>query len=158
MDAIVAIYSDWGIGAKGTQPVVLKADRAQFKRVTDGKTVIVGRKTLADFPGGKPLKNRRNIVITRQNIEIEGAEVAHTVEEAIALCGDDESIVIGGASVYRDFYPHLDRVFVTRIELCPESDAYFANLDEADDWVITDEGEELTENDIRYRFMCYERK
>lgn len=158
MDAIVAIYSDWGIGAKGTQPVVLKADRKRFKSVTDGKTVIVGRRTLADFPGGKPLKNRRNIVVTRQDIKIEGAEVAHSVEEAIALCGDDETVVIGGAGIYRDFYPQLDRVFVTRIELCPESDVYFENLDASEDWTVTDAGEELCEDGISYRFMCYERK
>lgn len=157
MDAIVAVYSDWGIGAKGTQPVVLKADRAQFKRVTDGKTVIVGRRTLADFPGGRPLKNRRNIVVTRQNITIEGAEIAHSVEEAVAMCGGD-AVVIGGASVYRDFYPQLDRVFVTKIELCPESDSFFPNLDEAEEWCVTDEGEALEENGISYRFMCYERK
>ena len=157
MDAIVAVYSDWGIGAKGTQPVVLKADRAQFKRVTDGKTVIVGRRTLADFPGGRPLKNRRNIVVTRQDITIEGAEVAHSVEEAVAMCGGD-AVVIGGASIYRDFYPRLDRIFVTKIELCPESDSFFPNLDEAEDWCVADGGEALEENGIGYRFMCYERK
>ena len=60
MDAIVAVYSDWGIGAGGTQPVVLHADRAHFRALTDGAAVIVGRATLADFPGGRPLKGRRN--------------------------------------------------------------------------------------------------
>ena len=55
MDAIVAVYSDWGIGAGGTQPVVLHADRAHFRALTDGAAVIVGRATLADFPGGRPL-------------------------------------------------------------------------------------------------------
>ncbi len=158
MDAIVAVYSDWGIGSRGTQPVVLKADRAQFKRVTDGKTVIVGRRTLGDFPNGKPLKNRRNIVVTRQNISIEGAEVAHSVEEAVALCGEDEGIVIGGATVYRDFFPLLDRVFVTKIELCPESDRYFPDLDSLEDWCLTDAGEAMTEDGIEYRFAVYERK
>ena len=85
MDAIVAVYSDWGIGADGTQPVVLKADRAHFVALTKGRTVIVGRRTLADFPGGRPLKNRRNIVITRQNITIDGAETAHSAAEAASL-------------------------------------------------------------------------
>ena len=70
MEAIVAVYSDWGIGSGGTQPVVLKADRAHFKELTDGAAVIVGRKTLGDFPGGRPLKGRHNIVITRQDIEV----------------------------------------------------------------------------------------
>lgn len=158
MDAIVAVYSDWGIGAKGTQPVVLKADRKLFKELTDGSTVIVGRKTLEDFPGGKPLKNRRNIVVSRRDIQVEGAEVAHSLEEAQALVGDERSFVIGGASVFQQFYPALDRVYVTKIDLCPQSDSYFPNLDDDPDWIMVDAGEELCENDINYRFTCYERR
>ena len=158
MDAIVAVYSDWGIGAGGTQPVVLKADRAQFKRVTDGKTVIVGRRTLADFPNGRPLKGRRNIVVTRQNILIDGAFVAHSVAEAAELCKDEATVVIGGASVYRDFFPLIDRVFITKIDLCPLADSFFLNLDELPDWQLVDNGEELHEGDIAYRFTVYERK
>ena len=158
MDAIVAVYSDWGIGAGGTQPVVLKADRAQFKRVTDGKTVIVGRRTLADFPNGKPLKGRRNIVVTRQNLEIDGAFVAHGVEDAAEMCRNDDAVVVGGASVYRDFFPLITRVFVTKIDLCPESDSFFPNLDTLPDWQLVDGGEELYEGDIGYRFTVYERK
>ena len=158
MDAIVAVYSDWGIGARGTQPVVLKADRKLFKTLTDGATVIVGRKTMEDFPNGKPLKNRRNIVVSRRDIQIEGAEVAHSLEEAVSLVGDERCFVIGGASVFEQFFPVLDRVYVTKIELCPESDSFFPDLDEAPDWVLTDEGEELCENEIKYRFTCYERQ
>lgn len=157
MDAIVAVYSDWGIGAGGTQPVVLRADRAQFKHVTDGKTVIVGRRTLADFPGGKPLKGRRNIVVTRQDIKIDGADIAHSVAEAAEMCNND-AVVIGGASVYRDFFPLLTRVFVTKIDLCPESDSFFPNLDELPDWQLVDTGEEMSEGGIGYRFTVYERK
>ena len=84
MEAIVAVYSDWGIGSGGTQPVVLKADRAHFKELTMGAAVIVGRKTLGDFPGGRPLKGRHNIVVSRQELEIEGAELVHSTEEALA--------------------------------------------------------------------------
>ena len=158
MDAIVAVYSDWGIGAGGTQPVVLKADRAQFKRVTDGKTVIVGRRTLADFPNGRPLKGRRNIVVTRQNILIDGAFVAHSVAEAAELCKDEATVVIGGASVYRDFFPLIDRVFGTTIDLCPVSDSFLPHLDELPGWPLVDNGEELHEGDIAYRFTVHERK
>lgn len=158
MDAIVAVYSDWGIGAKGTQPVVLKADRKLFKELTDGLTVIVGRKTLEDFPGGKPLKNRRNIVVSRSDIQVEGATVAHSLEEAVELVGDERSFVIGGASVFKQFFPVLDRVYVTKIDLCPESDSFFPNLDEDPAWIMVDAGEELCENGINYRFTCYERR
>lgn len=158
MDAIVAVYADWGIGRDGTQPLVIKADRAHFVELTRGRTVLVGRKTLSDFPNGKPLRNRRNIVVTRQSIEIDGAEIVHGVDDALRLLGDEPCMVLGGASVFRDFFPYIDRVFVTRIEETPRSDVWFTNLDEADDWELCDPGEELCEDGISYRFMRYERK
>ena len=117
MDAIVAVYSDWGIGADGTQPVVLKADRQHFVELTRGRTVIVGRKTLADFPGGRPLKGRRNIVLTRQSTVIDGAEIAHSPEQARSLCADDAMVLgflgdlsggerFGGGSFHYDLFLH----------------------------------------------------
>lgn len=158
MDAIVAVYSDWGIGDGGTQPVVLKADRVHFRQVTDGNAVIVGRKTLSDFPGGRPLKNRYNIVVTRQDIRIEGAQVVHSTEEALAAAAEHpRCLVIGGASVYKQFYPHYDRVFLTKIDLAPHSDSFFPNLDADPAWVCTDEGEWLEEDGVRYCFCTYER-
>ena len=114
MDAIVAVYSDWGIGAGGTQPVVLKADRQHFVELTRGRTVIVGRRTLADFPGGRPLRGRRNIVLTRGGTAIDGAELAHSAAEAYEMSGAD-AMVLGGQSVFRDMMPYIDRVFVTKI-------------------------------------------
>ena len=159
MDAIVAVYSDWGIGDGGTQPVVLKADRAHFRQVTEGNAVIVGRKTLSDFPGGRPLKNRFNIVVTRQDIQIEGAQVVHSTEEALAAAAEHpRCLVIGGASVYRQFYPHCDRVFLTKIDLAPHSDSFFPNLDADPAWVCTDQGEWLEEDGLRYCFCTYERR
>ncbi len=159
MDAIVAVYSDWGIGDGGTQPVVLKADRAHFRQVTEGNAVIVGRKTLSDFPGGRPLKNRYNIVVTRQDIRIEGAQVVHSTEEALAAAAQHpRCLVIGGASVYRQFYPHCDRVFLTKIDLAPHSDSFFPNLDADPAWVCTDQGEWLEEDGLRYCFCTYERR
>lgn len=159
MDAIVAVYSDWGIGAKGTQPVVLKADRLRFRTETGGAAVIVGRKTMEDFPGGRPLKNRHNIVVTRQNIEIDGAAVVHTEDEALREAAKYERcFVIGGASVFKEFFPHIDRVFTTKIELHPHSDSFFPNLDQEPGWAMTEAGEWLIENGVRYRFCTYERK
>ena len=159
MDAIVAVYSDWGIGDGGTQPVVLKADRAHFRQATEGNAVIVGRKTLSDFPGGRPLKNRYNIVVTRQDIRIEGAQVVHSTEEALAAAAEHpRCLVIGGASVYRQFYPHCDRVFLTKIDLAPHSDSFFPNLDADPAWVCTDQGEWLEEDGLRYCFCTYERR
>lgn len=156
MDAIVAVYSDWGIGSNGTQPVVLKADRQHFVELTRGRTVIVGRRTLADFPGGRPLKGRRNIVITHQELSIDGAEVAHSAEEAAAMCGGD-AMVLGGQSVFREFMPYTDRVFVTKINCRPQSDSFFPDLDADAGWRRASESEVLREGDIEYRFICYER-
>ena len=159
MEAIVAVYSDWGIGSGGTQPVVLKADRAHFKALTDGAAVIVGRKTLGDFPGGRPLKGRHNIVVTRQDIEVPGAQVAHSTGEALALADEYERcLVIGGASVYRQFMPYLDTVHVTKIDLTPQSDSYFENLDSSPDWEQTDEEYWQSEGDICYCFVTYKRR
>ena len=101
MEAIVAVYSDWGIGARGTQPIVIPEDRRRFAQLTKGATVIVGRRTLADFPGGKPLKERENLVITRHGDDIEGARVMRTVQEAVEATKDCGRVfVIGGATVY----------------------------------------------------------
>ena len=159
MEAIVAVYSDWGIGSGGTQPVVLKADRAHFKELTDGAAVIVGRKTLGDFPGGRPLKGRHNIVVTRQDIEVAGAQVAHSTGEALTLAAEYERcLVIGGASVYRQFMPYLDTVHVTKIDLAPQSDSYFENLDSSPSWERIDEELWQSEGDIRYCFVTYKRR
>lgn len=158
MDAIVAVYSDWGIGDGKTQPIALRADRVHFSSVTRGAAVIVGRRTLADFPGGQPLKGRHNIVVSRQDITVPGAEVAHSAEEALKLAEKYERcLVIGGAGIYKEFFPYLDRVYVTRLECCPVSAVFFPDLDALNDWTVTDAGDVLEEDGIKYRFLTYEK-
>lgn len=158
IEAIVAVNRDWGIGAHGTQSVTLHADRKHFRAVTEGCTVIVGRKTLADFPGGKPLPGRRNIVLTRSDLTVEGAEIAHSVEEALTLAGDDRCFLIGGTSVYRALLPYCERIYVTKIDVCPPSDSFFPDLDASSEWEIERESEEMEENGVRFRFVDYIRK
>ena len=158
MEAIVAVFSDWGIGAGGTQQVVLKADRARFREVTAGAAVLVGRRTLGDFPGGRPLKGRHNIVVTRQPIQIEGAQVVHDTAEALAAAAAQQRcLVIGGASVYRQFFPWLTKVHVTKIDLCPASDSFFPDLDADPSWVCAEAGPWQEENGVRYQFCVYEK-
>ena len=158
MEAIVAVYSDWGIGDGNTQPVVIRADRAHFASVTRGCAVLVGRRTLEDFPGGRPLKGRHNIVITRQDISIEGAEVVHSIPEALAAAAKQERcIVIGGAGVYEQFFPYCDTVYLTKLDCCPDSVRFFPDLDADPAWECTDEGELLEEDGIPYRFCTYKR-
>ena len=157
MDAIVAVYADWGIGAKGTQPLVIPADRRRFRELTMGAAVIVGRRTLDDFPGGRPLPGRENLVLTRQNIVIEGAQVVHTLQEAIDASQNAEKVfVLGGASIYMAMFPYLDRIYVTKIGATPKSDAYFPNLDSLPDWKCV-EVEPFTSGEYECSFCTYER-
>ena len=159
MEAIVAVFSDWGIGSKGTQQVVLKADRAHFRELTSGAAVLVGRQTMEDCPGGKPLKGRNNIVVTRQNVEIEGAEVVHSTEEALLAASKyDRCLCIGGASIFRQFLPYTEKIFVTKIDLAPESDSYFPDLDEDPDWECTEQSPDMEEEGTVFRFCTYERR
>ena len=157
MEAIVAVYDDWGIGCCGTQPVAVSADRKFFRATTAGAAVIVGRKTLADFPGGRPLPKRRNIVLTRQDISIEGVEIAHSPEEAAAMTAGEKTFVIGGGSVYRQMLPMCERVYVTKVHDTPESDTYFQNLDDDPDWKMTEVLESGEEDGIRYEMCLYTR-
>lgn len=156
MEAIVAVYTDWGIGDGQTQPVTVHADRIRFRELTGDAAVLCGRKTLEDFPGGKPLKGRHNIVLTRQKTDISGAEVVRSKEEALQAAEKaGKCFVIGGASVFELFYPELDRVYVTKLDCCPESAKFFPNLDQSPDWICAVSGEWMEENGIRYCFCEY---
>lgn len=158
MDAIVAVYEDWGIGANGTQPVALAADRKFFRVTTKGAAVIVGRKTLADFPGSQPLPKRRNIVLTRQDTEIPGVEIAHSPERAVEMvAGEEKTFVIGGGSVYAQMLPLCSRAYITKVHAQPESDTFFPNLDEAEEWKLIQILESGEENGIKYEMCLYEK-
>ena len=158
MELIVAVYEDWGIGENGTQPIALSADRKFFRETTRGAMVLVGRKTLADFPGGKPLPNRVNVVLTKQDIEIPDVIVCHSPEEAVALAEKAErAMVIGGGSIYKQLLPYCDTAYVTKVHVSPESDTYFPNLDEDSQWKLTDVLQSGEENGIRYEMCLYQR-
>ena len=157
MDAIVAVYSDWGIGAEGTQPIVIPENRRHFAKLTRGAAVIVGRRTMEDFPGGKPLKDRENLVITRHADEIEGATIVRTAKDAVEATKDCERVfVIGGATVYMAMFQYFDRIYVTKIGAQPKSDAYFPNLDSLPDWKCVEE-EPFTSGEYQCSFCTYER-
>lgn len=158
MDLIVAVYEDWGIGAGGTQPVALSADRKFFRETTRGAAVIVGRKTLADFPGGRPLPGRTNIVITRQDVQIPGVVVCHSPSEAAELAKDHErAFVIGGGTIYRQMLPYCDRAYITFVGACPQSDTWFPNLEEDSDWVCSEILQSGEEDGISYQMCLYQR-
>ena len=104
------------------------------------------------------MKDRANIVLTRQDITIEGAAVARSVGEALAEASMyDRAFVIGGESVYKALLPHIARVYLTKIDAAPHSDAFFPDLDADPDWYVSDPGTLSEEDGVPYRFMVYER-
>ena len=159
MDAIVAVYDDWGIGCEGDQPIALSADRKFFRRTTAGSTVIVGRKTVGSFPGQAPLPKRRNILLTRQDIQVPGFEIAHSPEEAAAMSAEDEkTFVIGGGTVYRQMLPLCDRAIITKVHTTALCDTWFPNLDESPEWELRETVESGEENGIAYEMCVYVKK
>ena len=158
MELIVAVYDDWGIGKDGTQPVALTADRKFFRETTRGATVIVGRRTVEDFPGKKPLPGRVNVVLTRSSQEIPGFTLCHSPEEAAALAAPAErAFVIGGGSVYRQMLALCDTAYITKVHCAVESDTFFPNLDEDPAWHLEAVLQSGEENGIRYEMYLYKR-
>ena len=158
MELIVAVYDDWGIGRNGTQPIALSADRKFFRETTRGAMVIVGRKTLADFPGGKPLPNRVNVVLTKQDLQIPDVVICHSPEEAASIAKSAQrAMVIGGGSIYQQMLPYCDTAYVTKVHTTPESDTYFLNLDNDPNWKLSDILLSGEENGITYEMCLYKR-
>ena len=159
MELIVAVYDDWGIGRDGTQPIALAADRKFFRETTRGAMVIAGRRTVADFPGQKPLPGRVNVVLTRQSIEFPGFIVCGSPEEAAELAKTaDRAMVIGGGSIYRQMLPMCDTVYVTKVHCTPCSDTFFPDLDKDPHWVMEQVLQSGEENGIAYEMCLYKRK
>lgn len=159
MIAIVVVDRSWAIGKDGALLFSLPADLRRFRSITQGGTVLMGRKTLESFPGGKPLPKRRNIVLTSGHLEREGIEVVHSPDElrrAAAQEPQDRVFVIGGGSVYRALLPWCERVLVTKVDAQADSpDTFFPDLDALPEWRIESVGEPVTENGVTYRFVDY---
>ncbi|RHO85052.1 dihydrofolate reductase [Clostridiaceae bacterium AF42-6] len=162
MNLIVNVDSNWAIGYRGKLLVSIPEDMKFFRSETTGKVVVLGRKTLDTFPGGQPLKNRTNIILTRNpNYQVKGAIICHSVEkvlEELKKYNSDDVYIIGGDSIYKEFLPYCDVAHVTRTDHVYDADAWFPNLEEDPAWVLTGESEEKTYFDLEFRFCRYERR
>lgn len=162
MNLIVAVDNAWAIGHKNKLLNSIPEDMKFFRTTTTGKVVIMGRKTLESFPNGLPLKNRVNVVITKNpDYKVKDAIVVHSVSEAldIAQCYATEDVyVIGGDSIYRQFLPYCDVAHVTKMNYNYEADTWFPNLDEDSEWKMIAQSEERTYFDLEYEFDMYVRK
>lgn len=162
MNLIAAVDRNWGIGLKGKLLVNIPADKKFFRELTVGKVVVMGRKTLEDLPGGLPLRDRTNIVLSRsRDYRVRGAVVVHSIEElhrelAKYPCGD--IFVAGGSSVYGQLADECDVAYITKLDYAFEADAYFPNLDAKPEWELVAQSEEQTCFDLEYYFYRYEKK
>jgi dihydrofolate reductase len=162
MNLIVAVDNNWAIGNKNELLISIPNDHKHFRQETTGKVVVLGRKTLDTFPQGLPLKNRTNIILSKdKNYAVKDAIVVHSVEELLEETkkyNDEDIYVIGGESIYRQLLPYCNVAHVTKIDHEYTADTYFPNLDEDDEWQITADSDEQTYFDIAYSFVKYERK
>lgn len=160
MKLIVAVDKNWGIGKDNKLLVSIPADMKMFRQETTGKVVVMGRKTLESFPGGQPLKNRVNLVLSRnQEYKPKGVKVCRSLEELleeVKKYPSDQVYCIGGESIYRQLLPYCDTAHVTKIDFAYQADSYFPNLDELPGWREAAVSEEQTYFDLEYRFVRYE--
>ena len=125
---VVAISENYAIGKNNQLLWHMPADLKHFKQITSGHTVIMGRKTYDSV--GKPLPNRRNIIITRQEITIPGCEVVKSVDDALELCTNEEEVfIVGGAEIYKLAMPKTARIYLTIIHHSFEADTLFPEID-----------------------------
>lgn len=161
MNLIVNVDKNWAIGLGSKLLVRIPQDMKYFRSMTTGHVVVMGRKTLESFPESKPLPNRVNIVLTRdQGYQAPGAVVVHSMEELkeeLKKYSGEEIFVIGGGQIYRELLPLCDKAYVTKVDRAFDADVYFLDLDQDPQWKMTKVSEEQTYFDLEYVFAVYER-
>ncbi|MCQ2551313.1 MAG: dihydrofolate reductase [Clostridia bacterium] len=162
MKMIVAVDENWAIGNGNQLLCHIPEDLKYFKKKTTGKVVIMGRKTLESLPGGKPLPNRTNVIVTKdENFEKDGCIVVHSLEEVLALkerFNDDDLMVTGGASIYTQLLPYCDTCYVTKIHHRFDADTFIPNLDKDESLIIRMHTGMKEDNGYKFQFLEYRRK
>ena len=157
LSLIVATDRNNGIGINNTLPWHLPEDLAFFKRTTSGHAIIMGRKTFDAI--GRPLPNRRNIVVTRNPAwSHAGVETTSSLDQAVAIAGEGEVFIIGGAQIYRDAIALADRLIVTEIDAAFDCDAFFPQVDPALWQIDSRETHRSENNGWDYSFVMYRRR
>ena len=158
---IVAVDRNWAIGKDGKLLNSIPDDQRFFRQTTTNQVVIMGRKTLESLPGGKPLPNRTNVILTRnEDFQDPDVLVAHSVQEALDLAQEKgaDIYIAGGSEIYEQMLNYCDEAYVTFIDYAYQADTYFPNLDKMAEWVMVAESEEQTHFDIVYYYRQYVRR
>ena len=159
MKLIVAVARDWGIGNKGGLLFNVPEDMEFFKNCTMNKVVVMGRKTLLSLPGGNPLKDRTNIVMTSDvNFEKKDCIIVNSIEtllEELKKYKSDDVFLIGGGKLYNELYPYCSDAYITKFDAILEADTYLHNFEEDEDWLLTYASEIHEHNGLKFIFNTY---
>lgn len=161
MKAILSADRNWGIGYQNKLLVSIPSDMRFFREMTEGKVIVMGRKTLESFPNGLPLKKRINVVLTHdRSYQVKDAVIVHDKNELMEELKkyQEDIFVVGGGSVYELLLPYCDTAYVTRIDMSYQADTFFPDLDQDPEWELTEESDEQTCFDIEFTFTVYRRK
>lgn len=162
MQLIVAVDHNWAIGNGSKLLVRIPEDQKFFREITMGNVVVLGRKTLSEFPGGAPLKGRTNIILSRdKDYKVKDAVVVHSKEELFEELRKydlNDIFVIGGESIYSLLYEYCDIAHVTKIDYSYEADKFFPDLEKNDNWELNGASDEHTYFDLEYYFYRYKNK
>lgn len=161
MKAILSADRNWGIGYQNKLLVSIPSDMRFFREMTEGKVIVMGRKTLESFPNGLPLKKRINVVLTHdRSYQVKDAVIVHDKNELMEELKkyQEDIFVVGGGSVYELLLPYCDTAYVTRIDMEYQADTFFPDLDQDPEWELTEESDEQTCFDIEFTFTVYRRK
>ncbi|HZJ77802.1 MAG TPA: dihydrofolate reductase [Clostridia bacterium] len=161
MNLIVAVDKNWGIGRDNKLLFYIPADLKYFKSKTIDKVVIMGRSTFLTMPNQKPLKNRKNIILTKNvNLQIEGAVVCNDFEslfDEIETHNSEDVFVIGGESIYQQLLDYCDTAYITKIQADGNAQKFFPNLDKKDDWEFVESSEQFEDNGYQFTYNTYKK-
>lgn len=161
MKAILHADREWGIGKSNGLMFSIPADMKFFRETTTGNVVVMGSNTLKSFPGGKPLKNRTNIVLWPNGEKRDDCLIVSSLEELFAKIkkyDSDKVFVIGGAMMYKTLLPYCDEVLVTKVDAVGGADAYFENLDTNDNFELIYRSDDVETNGYIVNFCTYKNK
>jgi len=151
---IVAVDAKYGMGYKGKLPWHFSSDLKHFKKITEGHTVVMGRKTWESI--GKPLPNRNNVVLSKQNMLLpQNVTLLKNIEDVLDLHGD--IFIIGGSEIYKQFFPYTKHLYITSIEENYECDTFFEGFNR-NEWMLSDKVISTVENNVLLIFKEFFRK
>ena len=162
MNLIAAVDRNWAIGKAGRELVNIPEDKKFFREETTGKVIVMGRKTFESLPRAMALAGRTNIVLSENpGFAPKNTIVCRSFEETkeeLAKYPTEDIYIIGGGSIYKQFLPLCDTAHITKVDYKYDADTYFPNLDQLEDWEMTEVSEEHTCFDLEYVFSTYERR